>query len=46
MAKRPPTPERRPAPRLYLVAPPVTDPARLADPIAQALRAGAVAAVL
>jgi thiamine-phosphate pyrophosphorylase len=46
MAKRPQTPERRPGPRLYLVAPPAADPARLADAIAQALRAGDVAAVL
>jgi thiamine-phosphate pyrophosphorylase len=47
MAKKPQTPDpRRPAPRLYLVAPPATDPARLADPIAQALGAADVAAVL
>ncbi len=47
MATRPQPPEpRRPAPRLYLVAPPATDPARLADGIADALRAADVAAVL
>ena len=47
MATRPQPPEpRRPAPRLYLVAPSATDPARLADGIADALRAADVAAVL
>jgi thiamine-phosphate pyrophosphorylase len=37
---------RRPAPRLYLVAPPSADPARLAETIAQALQSADVAAVL
>ena len=37
---------RRPAPRLYLVTPPVTDPAGLKDALAAALGAGDVAAVL
>ena len=47
MANRPKSPEpRRPAPRLYLVVPPSGDPAGLADPIAQALQAADVAAVL
>jgi thiamine-phosphate pyrophosphorylase len=47
MANRPASPEpRRPAPRLYLVVPPSGDPAGLADPIAQALQAADVAAVL
>src|SRR6187397_2195097 len=47
MATRPQPPEpRRPAPRLDLVAPSATDPARLADGIADALRAADVAAVL
>jgi thiamine-phosphate pyrophosphorylase len=47
MATRPQPPEpRRPAPRLYLVAPPTADPARLADAIAPALGAADVAAVL
>ena len=42
---QPPEP-RRPAPRLYLVAPPTADPAQLADGIAAALGAADVAAVL
>jgi len=42
---QPPEPQR-PAPRLYLVAPPAADPARLADAIAEALGAADVAAVL
>ena len=47
MATRPQPPEpRRPAPRLYVVAPPATNPARLADGITDALRAADVAAVL
>jgi thiamine-phosphate pyrophosphorylase len=47
MANRQPSPvPRRPAPRLYLVVPPSGDPAGLADPIAQALQAADVAAVL
>jgi thiamine-phosphate pyrophosphorylase len=47
MATRPqPSAPLRPAPRLYLVAPPSTDPARLADAIAEALGAADVAAVL
>jgi thiamine-phosphate pyrophosphorylase len=47
MATRPQPPEpRRRAPRLYLVAPPTADPARLADGIAEALGAADVAAVL
>ena len=35
---------RRPAPRLYLVAPPSADPARLAETIAQALQSAMRAA--
>jgi thiamine-phosphate pyrophosphorylase len=47
MATRSQPPEpRRPAPRLYLVAPPTADPAQLADGIAAALGAADVAAVL
>ena len=47
MANREPTSQpRRPAPRLYLVAPPSADPAGLTDAIAQALQAADVAAVL
>jgi thiamine-phosphate pyrophosphorylase len=47
MATRPQPPEpRRPAPRLYLVAPPTAEPARLADGIAESLGAADVAAVL
>ena len=41
-----PAEPRRPAPRLYLVTPPVADPARLADALAAALDAADVAAVL
>jgi thiamine-phosphate pyrophosphorylase len=37
---------RRAAPRLYLVSPPAADPAGLRDPLAAALAAGDVAAVL
>jgi len=46
MATRQHPPERRPAPRLYLVTPATGDPARLADTIAPALGAADVAAVL
>jgi thiamine-phosphate pyrophosphorylase len=47
MAKRPqPSEQRREPPRLYLVAPPTGDPARLADALAPALAAVEVAAVL
>ena len=46
MATRQQPPERRPAPRLYLVTPPTDDPAGLADAIAPALHEADVAAVL
>lgn len=47
MANRPqPAEPRRPPPRLYLVAPPTGDPARLADTLAPALAAADIAAVL
>jgi thiamine-phosphate pyrophosphorylase len=47
MAKRPqPSEPRHPPPRLYLVAPPSGDPARLAETLAPALSAVEVAAVL
>lgn len=39
-------PEPRPAPRLYLITPPVDDPAPFAPQLAAALEAGDVAAVL
>lgn len=38
--------ERRPSPRLYIVAPPVDDPAGFAQSLAQGLSGGDVAAVL
>jgi thiamine-phosphate pyrophosphorylase len=41
-----PVEPRRPAPRLYLVTPPASDPARYADALAAALGAADVAAVL
>lgn len=44
MATKPPPP--RPAPRLYLATPPVTDPARLASDLPALLAAADVAAVL
>jgi thiamine-phosphate pyrophosphorylase len=45
-SQRKPAERRRPAPRLYLVAPPAEDVARLTDSLADALAAGDVAAVL
>jgi thiamine-phosphate pyrophosphorylase len=46
MASRPdPTEARRPAPRLYLMTPPVSDPAGFADALVSALGAADVAAV-
>src|SRR5688572_17170748 len=41
-----PKPEVRPAPRLYLVTPEITDPAGFTDALVQALGAADVAAVL
>ena len=46
MASRPKQAEARPAPRLYLVTPPVADATAFAGPLAAALAAGDVAAVL
>jgi len=46
MASRPKQADPRPAPRLYLVTPPVTDAAAFATQLATALAAGDVAAVL
>jgi thiamine-phosphate pyrophosphorylase len=46
MASRPKQAEPRPAPRLYLVTPPVADAQAFAAPLAAALGAGDVAAVL
>lgn len=46
MASRPKTPEPRPAPRLYLITPPVADAAAFSADLAAALAAGDVAAVL
>jgi thiamine-phosphate pyrophosphorylase len=46
MVPRPQRVEPRPAPRLYLVTPPVADAAAFIAPLAQALAAGDVAAVL
>ena len=46
MASRPKQAEARPAPRLYLVTPPVADATEFAAPLAAALAAGDVAAVL
>ncbi len=46
MASRPKHAQPRPVPRLYLVTPPVTDAAAFAAPLATALAAGDVAAVL
>ena len=46
MAPRPKQADPRPAPRLYLVTPPVVDAQALATPLAAALAAGDVAAVL
>jgi len=46
MASRPKQAEPRPAPRLYLVTPPVTDAAALAGDLSAALDAADVAAVL
>jgi thiamine-phosphate pyrophosphorylase len=45
-SRQPMTEARRPSPRLYLVAPPVDDPAALARSLADALRDGDAAAVL
>ena len=46
MASRPKQAEPRPAPRLYLMTPPVADATAFAAPLAAALAAGDVAAVL
>ena len=46
MASRPKQADPRPAPRLYLVTPPVVDARAFATPLAAALAAGDVAAVL
>ena len=46
MALRPKNPAPRPAPRLYLMTPPVADPSTFLDQLALALDAGDVAAVL
>jgi thiamine-phosphate pyrophosphorylase len=46
MASRPKQADPRPAPRLYLVTPPVADALAFATPLAAALAAGDVAAVL
>lgn len=46
MATRPKNPEPRPQPRLYLMTPPVGDATAFAGPLAEALAAGDVAAVL
>jgi len=46
MAERPKRAEPRPAPRLYLVTPRIADAAAIAAPLAAALAAGDVAAVL
>jgi thiamine-phosphate pyrophosphorylase len=46
MSSRPKPADPRPAPRLYLVTPPVADAAAFAAPLAAALAAGDVAAVL
>jgi thiamine-phosphate pyrophosphorylase len=46
MTSRPKQAEPRPAPRLYLVTPPIDDAAGFAAPLAAALTAGDVAAVL
>jgi thiamine-phosphate pyrophosphorylase len=46
MASRPKNPASRPAPRLYLVTPPIADPSTFSDQLASALDVGDVAAVL
>jgi len=46
MALRPKNPAPRPAPRLYLMTPPVADPSTFLDQLTSALDAGDVAAVL
>jgi thiamine-phosphate pyrophosphorylase len=46
MASRPKNPVPRPAPRLYLVTPPIAEPATFLDRLASALDAGDIAAVL
>jgi thiamine-phosphate pyrophosphorylase len=46
MATRPKQAEPRPQPRLYLITPPVAEPAAIASQLAAALAAGDVAAVL
>ncbi|MFY9685400.1 MAG: thiamine phosphate synthase [Pseudolabrys sp.] len=46
MASRPKNPAPRPAPRLYLMTPPIADPTAFSDQLASALDAGDVAAVL
>src|ERR1700688_1498287 len=46
MSTRPKKAEPRPAPRLYLITPPVAETGAFASTLAEALSAGAVAAVL
>jgi thiamine-phosphate pyrophosphorylase len=46
MASRPKNPAPRPAPRLYLITPPIADPSIFSDQLVSALDAGDVAAVL
>ena len=46
MASRPKQAEPRPAPRLYLITPPVTDASRFAGELTAALGAADIAAVL
>jgi thiamine-phosphate pyrophosphorylase len=46
MASRPKQPTPRPAPRLYLITPPITDPPDFSSQLAAATDAGDVAAVL
>ena len=46
MASRPKHPEPRPAPRLYLMTPPIADPFAFSEQLATALDAGDIAAVL
>src|SRR5262245_55673417 len=46
MASRPKHPEPRPAPRLYLMTPPIADPSTFSEQLTSALDAGDIAAVL
>jgi thiamine-phosphate pyrophosphorylase len=46
MATRPKREEPRPAPRLYLITPPIADAAAFGTPLAEALAAAGIAAVL